>query len=1468
MGQEAAATTTPQAPSVTPIRFMGSRASDAMPPPTPNISKMIVYQEEDDDVAIDITTSRNDRRDSGSERSSGAASSSAGASGEMARGEGGGAVVKVQRHSYRSAAIDGGARKNKRGTKKRPHGSSRRGAAVVSSECVPSSLLSAEIVSARYDMDRFSSAIEAWVASTRVFTRGIIHPSQNLLPTSNTTSTSQLTASQLCRVKEEVTSSSSPTAVDAACSTAPPQSAPSQGIKEGSEAVHTCNIPNEQVPQYDQQHASTHNAEEEEETPVRRECSPVADEMEMPQSQAAEANPGEPQPGPLSLGMALCRANAVNERLPLPAGGTSHTHTPPVAARVGTALCADVVLGSLLAGSVGEVFPIVQFNGEYVGSLSAADADLTLRRVAESCGNQLRRPLHVDDFDVYFYVVPPQRAVWSMGSSTPSGGEVGFTPLGDLYRASKPNHIETLIKVMGSPACRKVVVDGQQFLYRLLLALGGEGSLVVSNTIDLHVADYLFPDVHLQHRKPHPRTDGTATITAAASVLATEYHSHGGEGWMVAEVEARLIPALQQIYAHIGWTHCVPISIAEEVSSTGPRAQVFSTLLRESAVAHCCALMEFNGLYLDASAAIETLDTLQKRSVAIHALLDEILEDARQRAGLQYKESSSPIRLTTTHLVPLAPATPNSKSAGASAEGADDSRQHVLTRKRLHTPEDRLHAILAMPSILIEETPISLSVDIASTPSEMSLTERIPLTGPAPPDLEVLRDLWGGHGGARQYINALLSSMVPLQAGESLSTLSRTLMRSDPILLWYCPAAALWAELSELKDTGTKLQQLLKRYQSAIGAKMELDRCGVVFAQDSEQQEQGDDDEVTKSLPLSGSCATRRLHRLLVDLHPLYNADSSTGRIFASNPNVQTIPAAVYPIGMTPRMSATSNDGEGSSSRMLSAGQVLLVNRLWRELRPKGNADGVSPPLAANASTASDGVGAGGGCEDVEGTTPPTSTPNPTIKPKRIQVVEEENTVTVGGRISSQVLYQQEQQAAASKIAEDDNAGSPIVETATSVADRVDDSSVGVKEGAIEESAIPRMLRPRLVSVRRFYCGPPRCVIVSMDYDQIELRMLAHHSRDPNMITALGGGNANAAGQQGDGEQQPRPVQPSDILKFVASKMFGVLNAADVTPAQRQAAKVVTYGLMYGLGDAALQARLPNSPPKQQSTTSSPSHISPATPASEQPIGDPPGEVASMSPSHTTSMATLFNSVVVGADEKAKEGSPPPPSTAPSSPSSSHQPTTSQGPPQAITAAYVRAAFKMAFPVAYAYLEDVASSAIATGEARTLGGRVRHFSLSGGGGRDVPNTSTGVGTRRPRDTNASLWSIKTKAVATVIQGSAADILKGAMVACVACINSPRCGVVGEDLSPLPPCRLVSSVHDELLFGIELPTTNSGVPGDYFLEETINKLHRCMVGQATHFGLRVPLTVSVKVGETLGSLTPYLPPRSPHIPQST
>jgi DNA polymerase-1 len=86
-----------------------------------------------------------------------------------------------------------------------------------------------------------------------------------------------------------------------------------------------------------------------------------------------------------------------------------------------------------------------------------------------------------------------------------------------------------------------------------------------------------------------------------------------------------------------------------------------------------------------------------------------------------------------------------------------------------------------------------------------------------------------------------------------------------------------------------------------------------------------------------------------------------------------------------------------------------------------------------------------------------------------------------------------------------------------------------------------------------FVTGSPDAVLLSADYSQIELRILAHYTGDPELIAAF---------ERGE-----------DIHAFVAAQIHG-LDPDDVTPEMRRQAKAVNFGIMYGLSPFGLARQL------------------------------------------------------------------------------------------------------------------------------------------------------------------------------------------------------------------------------------------------------------------------------------------------------
>ena len=89
--------------------------------------------------------------------------------------------------------------------------------------------------------------------------------------------------------------------------------------------------------------------------------------------------------------------------------------------------------------------------------------------------------------------------------------------------------------------------------------------------------------------------------------------------------------------------------------------------------------------------------------------------------------------------------------------------------------------------------------------------------------------------------------------------------------------------------------------------------------------------------------------------------------------------------------------------------------------------------------------------------------------------------------------------------------------------------------------------------IREAFIAPPGSIIVSADYSQIELRIMAHLSQDKGLLHAF------ATGQ--------------DVHRHTAAEVFGI-DSASVSNEQRRYAKVINFGLIYGMSAFGLAAQL------------------------------------------------------------------------------------------------------------------------------------------------------------------------------------------------------------------------------------------------------------------------------------------------------
>lgn len=261
---------------------------------------------------------------------------------------------------------------------------------------------------------------------------------------------------------------------------------------------------------------------------------------------------------------------------------------------------------------------------------------------------------------------------------------------------------------------------------------------------------------------------------------------------------------------------------------------------------------------------------------------------------------------------------------------------------------------------------------------------------------------------------------------------------------------------------------------------------------------------------------------------------------------------------------------------------------------------------------------------------------------------------------------------------------------------------------------LPRGADEALGAVRRAFVPPhPEThVLVAIDYEQIELRVLAHLCGDPQLTAALAS-DVDAC---------------RDIHRRIAARIFNI-PFAQVTSDQRSAAKRVVFGVTYGMGPKALAAQI------------------------DRPV----------------------------AEARAIMGD-----------------------------------FKRSFPGIDRFVGEVHSRCRASGgTVATILNRIRH----------LPDINTAAPQRRAL--------AERQAFNTVIQGSAADIVKKAMVDVQALLDREAAAFAGV--------VLLSQVHDELIFACPAATVAAVAP-------------RLRATMETCVSLKVPLIVKVSSGPTLADLT--------------
>jgi DNA polymerase I-like protein with 3'-5' exonuclease and polymerase domains len=115
---------------------------------------------------------------------------------------------------------------------------------------------------------------------------------------------------------------------------------------------------------------------------------------------------------------------------------------------------------------------------------------------------------------------------------------------------------------------------------------------------------------------------------------------------------------------------------------------------------------------------------------------------------------------------------------------------------------------------------------------------------------------------------------------------------------------------------------------------------------------------------------------------------------------------------------------------------------------------------------------------------------------------------------------------------------------------------IGAPTGRITTSSPSLQQIPHTTEYRSCFRAPAGRKLVTADYSQIEMRILADFARDEALLEAFDSG--------------------ADLHRLTASQMFGV-PLDQVTPRQRESAKGLNYGLVYGMGAEGLAGRIESS---------------------------------------------------------------------------------------------------------------------------------------------------------------------------------------------------------------------------------------------------------------------------------------------------
>jgi len=99
------------------------------------------------------------------------------------------------------------------------------------------------------------------------------------------------------------------------------------------------------------------------------------------------------------------------------------------------------------------------------------------------------------------------------------------------------------------------------------------------------------------------------------------------------------------------------------------------------------------------------------------------------------------------------------------------------------------------------------------------------------------------------------------------------------------------------------------------------------------------------------------------------------------------------------------------------------------------------------------------------------------------------------------------------------------------------------------------------ITIREAFVAPPGKKILALDYSQIELRLMAHYSKDETMVNSFN--------------------NDEDIHKRTAAEIFGV-PLEQITADMRRQAKTINFGLLYGMSAFGLSNQLKVSRPEAE----------------------------------------------------------------------------------------------------------------------------------------------------------------------------------------------------------------------------------------------------------------------------------------------